>query len=42
MMLSGMQNPLKSEMVHIDNSLLLSLLAKEKRKERVDIFPFSN
>ncbi|WP_242272363.1 peptide ABC transporter permease [Bacillus cereus group sp. BfR-BA-01310] len=34
MMLSGMQNALKNEMVHIDNSLLLSVLSKDKRERK--------
>lgn len=40
MMLSGMQNALKNELVHIDNSLLLSVLAKEKREKRNLLFSF--
>ena len=38
MMLSGMQNALKNELVHIDNSLLLSVLAKEKRERKNKYF----
>ncbi|MED1270825.1 hypothetical protein P4U03_30665 [Bacillus mycoides] len=38
MMLSGMQHALKNELVHIDNSLLLSVLAKEKREKRNLLF----
>ncbi|MGN4423102.1 peptide ABC transporter permease [Bacillus cereus group sp. MYBK30-1] len=34
MMLSGMQNALKSDITQIDNSLLLSVLAKEKIEKR--------
>ncbi|RWS44371.1 peptide ABC transporter permease [Bacillus mycoides] len=40
MMLSGMQNALQDEMVHIDNSLLLSVLAKEKREKKSQYFSF--
>ncbi|EEL88046.1 hypothetical protein bcere0029_20750 [Bacillus cereus AH1272] len=40
MMLSGMQHALKNELVHIDNSLLLSVLAKEKREKRNLLFSF--
>ncbi|MED0971098.1 hypothetical protein P4T26_13980 [Bacillus paramycoides] len=40
MMLSGMQNALKNEMVHIDNSLLLSVLSKEKSEKRNLLFSF--
>ena len=38
MMLSGLQHALKDEMVHIDNSLLISVLAKEKRKRNLFSF----
>ncbi|MFJ8453629.1 hypothetical protein [Bacillus paramycoides] len=40
MMLSGMQHALKNEMVHIDNSLLLSALSKEKSEKRNLLFSF--
>ncbi|HDR7794197.1 TPA: peptide ABC transporter permease [Bacillus luti] len=40
MMLSGMQNALKSDMDQIDNSLLLSVLAKEKNEKRKFLFSF--
>ena len=33
MMLSGLQHALKDEMVHIDNSLLISVLVKKNEKE---------
>ena len=40
MMLSGMQNALKSDINQIDNSLLLSVLAKEKSEKRNLLFSF--
>ncbi|MGE7884748.1 peptide ABC transporter permease [Bacillus sp. NPDC094077] len=40
MMLSGMQNALKSDIDQMDNSLLLSVLAKEKNEKRNLLFSF--
>ncbi|NWK70032.1 hypothetical protein HWX41_13380 [Bacillus paramycoides] len=42
MMLSGMQNALKSDIDQIDNSLLLSVLAKEKSEKRNLLFLFKH